>query len=59
VGLTGVPQPSLVHEHLARFAGEWTGDEELSASDWAPEGGTAVGTYRNSMVLDGTYTRKK
>ncbi len=48
-----MPKPTEAHRKLARLAGEWTGNEQLSPSPWDPQGGTAIGRCHNRLVADG------
>jgi Protein of unknown function (DUF1579) len=47
-----MPKPGPEHDRLARFAGEWQGDEELQPSPWGP-GGPAQGHGVYRMINDG------
>lgn len=47
------PSPTTAHDRLRIFLGRWKGAETLSPAPWDPEGGTAVGTAENRLVLDG------
>jgi hypothetical protein len=46
-----MPTPSVAHAQLARLAGNWEGQETLSPSPIAPQGGVAVGRYHCHMAL--------
>jgi hypothetical protein len=48
-----MPKPTKHHEKLAAFAGTWTGDETIHPTPWDPAGGTAKGTGKYRMDLDG------
>lgn len=50
-----MPQPTEAHAKLERLAGEWTGEETMMPSPWAPSGGTATSTTRSRMALGGFY----
>ena len=47
-----LPQPGPEHARLGRFAGTWSGEENLEPSPWGP-GGTAQGRGVYQMVTDG------
>lgn len=53
-----MPMPSLTpgHENLKRFAGTWTGDENMHASQWCPEPFVAQGTNNGRVALNGFAT---
>ncbi|HEV7491727.1 MAG TPA: DUF1579 family protein [Rhodanobacteraceae bacterium] len=58
-----MPKPGAEHARLARFAGSWSGDEELSDSPWGP-GGAAIGRCEMREAVDGMalvqdYTEEK
>jgi hypothetical protein len=47
-----MPKPGAEHARLARFAGTWSGKEELSDSPWGP-GGPALGRCEMREAVDG------
>ncbi|HEY6986444.1 MAG TPA: DUF1579 family protein [Rhodanobacteraceae bacterium] len=47
-----MPKPGPGHARLARFAGKWSGDEQLGESPWGP-GGTARGRCEVREAVDG------
>jgi len=47
-----LPKPGAEHAKLMRFAGTWSGDEQLSESPWGP-GGAARGRCENRSAVDG------
>lgn len=49
------PRPTEHHARLARLAGEWTGDETLSATPDVPEQRATTGHFDNRMGVDGFY----
>jgi len=48
-----MPKPGKFHEKLNALAGDWTGDETIHPTPWDPAGGTAKGTTKSRMDLDG------
>jgi hypothetical protein len=59
-----MPKPTKQHEKLAALAGTWTGEETMFPAPWDPVGGTAQGTLKYKMDLDGfalvqEYVQKK
>jgi hypothetical protein len=47
-----MPRPGPAHARLMRFAGRWSGTEQLSPSPWGP-GGAAIGRTTCHESLDG------
>lgn len=47
-----MPKPGPQHDKLMRFAGRWSGQEQLSPSPWGP-GGEATGNTTMRVDLDG------
>ena len=47
-----MPRPGPAHARLMRFAGRWSGTEQLSPSPWGP-GGAAIGRTTCRESLDG------
>ena len=47
-----MPRPGPAHARLMRFAGRWSGSEQLSPSPWGP-GGAATGRTTCRESLDG------
>ena len=59
-----MPKPGKFHDKLRALAGEWSGDETIHPTPWDPAGGTAKGTTKSRMDLDGfalvqEYTQKR
>ena len=50
-----MPKPTEHHRRLEAFVGSWRGEEKLSPTEWDPVGGTAVGTFRYRLDLDGFF----
>lgn len=48
-----MPELAPGHENLKRFAGTWTGDETMHASQWCPEPFVAQGTNAGRLALNG------
>lgn len=47
-----MPKPGAEHARLARFAGNWSGEEKLADSPWGP-GGPALGRCQMHEAVDG------
>lgn len=47
-----MPKPGAEHARLMRFAGKWSGEEQLSESPWGP-GGPATGRCEMRVAVDG------
>ena len=50
-----MPTPNEHHESLARFVGDWAGEETLFPSPFCPEERTAVGRFSYKMGLGGFF----
>jgi hypothetical protein len=48
-----MPKLGPAQQQLAKLAGNWSGEEKLSPSQWDPKGGTAMGKVSNRPALDG------
>lgn len=46
-----MPRPTEAHKKLQKLAGDWTGEEIMHPSPWAPQGGKANGRTRCKMAL--------
>ena len=48
-----MPKPTEHHAKLEMLAGQWQGTETMHPSQWAPEGGTAIGRNDIRLALSG------
>lgn len=53
--MNGMPEVGEEHKKLARLAGDWVGDETIHPSPWDAAGGTATGTMKATVELDGFF----
>lgn len=51
-----MPKPTPSHKQLEHFAGTWSGDETMYASQWCPEGFVGKAQLTSRVALDGFYT---
>jgi len=48
-----MPLPTEAHRKLERLAGEWSGDDKMTPSDWVPEGATAQAHHSFRVTIGG------
>lgn len=48
-----MPKPSKFHKKLTALIGDWSGDEIMHPTPWAPEGGKCKGRYKARAIAGG------
>jgi len=52
--MRSMPRPTLAHDRLKAFEGDWAGEETLYPSSWG-QGGTALGRSRSRLDMEGFF----